>query len=119
MTNLSISNANLFDRHRDDCLAAIKRVNEERRKAMKAGDTANAAELSDRRAKLRQSLQDIDEAEEAWLRSTLTVAEAEARLKGSRDRATNAVKAMQDIASALRKAAELIGLFAQLPGLFR
>jgi hypothetical protein len=119
MTSLSQANAKRFDGHRDDCTAAIKRANDQRREAMKIGDTARATELTERRSRLRQSLQDIDEAEEAWLRSTLTVAEAEARLKASRVRASNAVQAMRDIASAIQKSTELINLFASLPGLFR
>jgi hypothetical protein len=118
MTNLSQRNAKRFDGLRDDCLAAIKRTNDERRNAIRNGDAVSAGRLTERRSALRQSLQDIEDAEDAWLRSTLTVAEAENRLAAARDRSINTVKAMKDIASAIQKAGELIGLLTGLVTLF-
>ena len=118
MTSLSAINASRFNGLRDQALAALKKVNTQARAASKEGRTEDEANLVAVRSALRQTLQDIDQAEDAFIRSSMTVAEAEAQLKNAGEQARAAVAAMADVAAMLQRAADLVALLGRLTVLF-
>ncbi len=118
MTSLSQKNAQRFDGLRDQQLAGLKKVNAARREASAAGRFDEENQLIAQRTALRHSLLDIDKAEDAYIRSSLSVGEAENLLKKASSDARDAVEKMVKIAETIKKAAELIGLLTKLASLF-
>jgi hypothetical protein len=118
MTSLSERNRSRFDGLRDQALAGIKRTNIAERQASEAGRTGDEQTLADQRAVLRENLKDIDDAEKAFKRSSLTVTEAERRLKGAGDEARGAVVKMDGITKTISAATQLIKLLTSLVTLF-
>ena len=118
MTSLSNANASRFNGLRDQTLAALKKVNAAALLAAKEGRVADKSKLVSARSALRQTLQDIDAAEDAFIRSSMTVAEAEAQLKDAGEQARAAVAAMADVAAMLQRAADLVALLGRLTVLF-
>jgi hypothetical protein len=118
MTTLSNANAQRFNGLRDQALAGIKAVNAARREASEAGDAEAERLCVQRRETLRDSLVNIELAEEAWLRSTLSVSEAETRLKAAGAQARAAVASMKSVAQTLQQAAVLIDILTRLVTVF-
>jgi SpoVK/Ycf46/Vps4 family AAA+-type ATPase len=118
MPQLSSANAARFASLRREAANALTRVNAARKAARQAGRFEDERRLVEAREEIREAMRDIDEAEDAFERSSMSVAAAEARLRGAVGSAKDAVKAMQGIASTLAKVAEILGLMRRLVLLF-
>ena len=97
---------------------ATDEVERRRAEASVAGRPQDELRLLNQRAELDQKFFDILDAERAYIRSTMTVAQAEQRLRRAASDARAAVKGMKSIAATINQAARLISLLTGLAGLF-
>jgi hypothetical protein len=118
MPRLSNENANRFAILRREAANALTKVNAARKEARLAGRFEEERRLIEAREAIRALMRDIDEAEDAFERSSMSVAEAEARLKGAVADAKDAVRKMNGIAETLAKVAEILRLLRGLVPLF-
>lgn len=118
MPNLSQANAQRFDGLRDHAVQGIKKINRARREAVEEGDTETARQLTEARKALRDQLEQIDEAEAAFIRSAMTVAQAQAELQQAGRNARAAVQSVKDVASGLAAVSAFVSSIARLITVF-
>ena len=118
MPGLSIKNANRFALLRKLCAEGLTKVNAARRDARAAGQFDEDKALVAHREAIIDEMVRIDEAEDAFERSALSVAEAEKRLKGAVSAAKAAVEAMAGVVRTLEKLAEILRVLRGLATLF-
>jgi hypothetical protein len=118
MPKVSKENAGRFAALRRAAADALTKVNAARIEARQSGDTVREDQLRTLREQIRAEMQRIDEAEDAFERSSMSVSAAEAKLKGAVGGAKAAVAAMAGITDTLNKAAVILGILRGLVGLF-
>lgn len=115
MPKVSNQNAERFAALRRMAADALTKINAARKKARQNGDTAREDELLVLREQVRNEMRQIDEAEDAFERSSMSESDAEAKLTDAVSKSKSVVAAMTNISTALEKAAELLKI---LRGLF-
>lgn len=118
MPNVSAANAGRFAALRRSAADALTRVNAARKEARRQGQVELERQLLVLREQLRDQMRAIDEAEDAFERSSMSVAEAEALLKQAVGAAKSAVAAMTGVVNTLNKVTEVVSILRGLVTLF-
>lgn len=115
MPTLQGKNGARFNSLKLQTLAAIRLVREKRRET---SDPHEQRALRDRRKELQELLFQLDDAQEDFARTTMSVAQAERELKAAADSAKQAVGKMKKIAETIAKAEELVKTLSRFVVLF-
>lgn len=110
--------SNQFNSLKLQTLNAIAETERRRIEAIAQGQTAEAKALKAHREALRDELFDIADDELAFIKSTLSIDEAEARVRAVAEEARGFVKNMKSVASTLNAAAGFLNIFTRLVTLF-
>lgn len=115
MPSLRGKNGARFNSMKLQTLAAISTLNKQRKAT---SDIAVQNALKARRKELQKLLFQLDDAQQEFARTAMSVADAEQELQAAAGQAKKAVDKMKNISEALEKATELVALLTRFVTIF-